>query len=105
MTFLLANNVTAKSREQLMAKRNRFTTKYKGYQEVHDWYVAKVKERLGDKDTVDFELVSQVVHDVGETYHTFNDIECNDLRSTLYSVESRKHGRVRLSTFYNMSRF
>jgi len=105
MTFLLANNLTAKSREQLMLKRQLFAKKYKGYDVVHEWFVGTTAERLGNASQADFKLVSEVVHDVGEKFHTFNDIECDDLRSTLRSVESRKPGRVRLSAFYNMTRF
>jgi len=105
MTFLLANNLTAKSREQLMLKRQLFAKKYKGYDAVHEWFVGTTAERLGNASQADFKLVSEVVHDVGEKFHTFNDIECDDLRTTLTSMESRKQGRVRLSAFYNMTRF
>lgn len=106
MTFLLANNLTAKSRDQLMVKKQLFAKKYKGYADVAAWHDKLVQEHLGGStELVDFAGVSAVVEDVGAKFHTFNDIECNDLRSTLRSVESPKKGRVRLSTFYNMSRF
>jgi len=105
MSFLLANNLTANSREQFLKKRALFSRRYKGYQEVHDWYVETVEWRLGSAKSVDFAAASQVVHDIGEKFHTFNDLECSDLRSTLRRFESRREGRVRLSTFYNMSRF
>merc|ERR1719410_291711 len=106
MTFLLANNLTAKSREQLMVKRQLFAKKYKGYDEVAIWHDKLVQEHLGEaNEMVDFLGVSAVVEDMGAKFHTFNDIECNDLRSTLRAVESQKKGRVRLSVLYNMSRF
>jgi len=106
MTFLLANNVTAKDQHDIEVKRARFTKRYAGYEEAKEWYTKTVVERLGDSnDTVDFNSVSAVVQDIGNKYHKFNDLECNDLRSTLRKVESRRPGRVRLSAFYNMTKF
>merc|ERR1719401_2735382 len=53
----------------------------------------------------DIQAAAMVANDVGEQYHTFNDVECTDLRQTLQNIEGRRPGRVRLSTFYNMSRY
>jgi len=105
MTFLLAGNLTATSRDHFMKKRYVFTKKYKGYDAVHEWFEGAVVDSLGVAQEADFKAVSKVVHSIGETFHTFNDDECNDLRSTLRQVESRKEGRVRLSSFWNLTRY
>jgi len=38
-----------------------------------------------------------------EKYHEYNDGECKGMKETLITMESKKKGRARLSTFYNMS--
>jgi len=106
MTFLLGNNVTAKDKHDIEVKRTRFSKRYAGFAEAKGWYEATVAERLGSsRDAVTFSDVAAVVEDIGAKYHKFNDLECNDLRATLRKMESRRPGRVRLSNFYNMSRF
>lgn len=105
MTFLLANNLTGNSTAHLLRKKKVFARKYRGYKPAHEWFENLVNERLGSAETVDLQTASTVVNDIGLKYHTFNEAECNELRTTLQKMESRKPGRVRLSVFYNMSRF
>merc|ERR1719330_996518 len=105
MTFLLANNVTAKDRHEMEVKRARFKKRYAGFEDARVWYEKTLSKHLGESQSVDFTAVSAAVEDTGANYHSFNDIECDDLRSTLRNMESRRPGRVRLSKFYNMSRF
>merc|ERR1719343_1214669 len=88
-----------------MIKRQHFAKKYRGYREVREWFAHTIKPRMDSSAAVDFGLATKAVEDIGDKFHTFNDIECNDLRTTLNGIESRKQGRVRLSSFYNMSRF
>jgi len=54
---------------------------------------------------VEFENVSRLAQEIGEQYGSFNDLECQELKSTLMTMEgpSRKAGRVRLADFYNKS--
>jgi len=105
MTFLLANNVTAKDRHEMETKRMRFKKRYAGFEDARVWYEKTLGKHLGSGAEVDFAATSAAVEDIGASYHTFNDLECNDLRATLRKMESRRPGRVRLSNFYNMSRF
>jgi len=106
MYFLLANNMPSLKKEEIMKARERFKARYRGYDKVHAWF-EKIKEKRFGAGTsgVAFETITSVVHDIGEQYHAYNEHECEDLRNTLTSAESRRPGRVRLSTFYNMSRF
>lgn len=106
MAFLMGNNITARDQREIELKRARFTKKYAGFAEAKTWYEATVQEKIGNGTSpVSFDSVAAAVEEIGATYHKFNDLECNDLRSTLRKMESRRAGRVRLSTFYNMSRF
>jgi len=110
MTFLLGNNLTARSKDELFKKKKLFAKRYREYNAVHDWYEKNVQDHLPRPSTtgaggIGFGEVAKVVHRLGEEFHSFNEVECEDLRKTLAQVESRKQGRVRLSTFYNMSRF
>jgi hypothetical protein len=105
MSFLLANNVTAYSNEQLLLKEKVWKKKYSGFHEVESWMKTLVDEQVDEYTTFNFTQVSFVAGEFGRKFHKFNDLECDDLRQTLKALESRKPGRVRLSTFYNMSRF
>jgi len=105
VTFLLANNLTANSKAHLLKKKAVFKRSYRGYKVAHQWFKQTVNDRLGKADPVDFALAAQVVNDIGLKYHSFNEIECTDLRKVLQQMEGRKPGRVRLSVFYNMTRF
>jgi len=105
MTFLLANNLTANSKAHLKKKKTVFARSYRGYTRAHEWFESTVHERLGSAERVDFKAATQVGDDIGLKYHTFNAGECDELRATLRTMESKKPGRVRLSVLYNQSRY
>jgi len=105
ITFLLANNFTAQSRAHLKKKKVAFHKRYKGYDVARKWLEDEVLPPISAKSHVDFDTISSLVHNLGLKYHKLNQVECSDLRTTLQKMESKKPGRVRLSVFYNMSRF
>lgn len=105
MTFLLANNLTAKDNAALFRKKKAFEHKYRKYAEAREWFDNLMSERFKGMDSADFDSVVDVAHDIGEKYHTFNDKECSSLRNALSTMETKKPGRVRLSVFYNSTRF
>merc|ERR1740121_383844 len=72
MTFLLANNVTAKDRHEMELKRARFEKRYAGFEDARVWYEKTLAKRLGDSQSVDFAAVSSAVEDIGANYHDFN---------------------------------
>lgn len=54
---------------------------------------------------VTFDDVSSLAGQVGRRFFELNNQDCSDLKNTLVAMEDRKPGRVRLSDFYNKSRF
>jgi hypothetical protein len=48
----------------------------------------------------DFALVARVAERVGELFGRFQDHECQQIRSSMLSIEDRGTGRVRLTDFY-----
>jgi len=48
----------------------------------------------------DFSLVARIAERVGERFGRFQDLECKQIRSSLYAIEESGTGRVRLSDFY-----
>merc|ERR1740121_3185533 len=82
-----------------------FHKKYRGYEAARDWLQKEIISSLGATETVDFQTESRLVNDIGLKYHTLNQAECTQLRDVLKTMESKKPGRVRLSVFYNATRF
>jgi len=107
LTFLLANNFTTRTRKELYMKKHIFSKKYRNYAQVHDWYqkIFDSHFRRSASTEFTFQDVSTAAYEIGEMYHNYNQLDCASLRSTLQGMQSRKPGRVRLSSFYNMSRF
>eukprot|EP00932_Pfiesteria_piscicida_P007941 SRR837773.18185.p2 GENE.SRR837773.18185~~SRR837773.18185.p2 ORF type:complete len:476 (+),score=197.61 SRR837773.18185:171-1430(+) len=107
MSFLVANNFTVGSYSELLSKKHRFTQGYRNYTEAKDWFDSVVDRHfVGEPSkTYDFKATSAVVTDISENFYSFNERECSSLKNTLSGMESRKPGRVRLSTFYNMTRY
>jgi len=105
MVYLVGRKVNISSPQEADAKWVRFTSRYRGFSEMRDWLMAVEHESLTGDGTINFEGVKTVIRDIGERFGTFNEIECGDLRSTLFKLEDRsmKAGRVRLADFYNMT--
>merc|ERR1719401_819560 len=103
MTFLRASNITIDSTQLPMVKKY-LARRIAGYSDAKKWFDGIMGHHLsaagpGSAD-VDFQTTTAVALDVGEQYHKFSS-----LTATLRGLEGRKPGRVRLSTFYNMSFF
>lgn len=111
ITFALGNNFTLIDETKLTKKRQNFAKKYRGYDRTMKWFVKtmtgyfgrKVKQGDVTPEQVDFATTAEAVYELAGSYHEYNDNECEDLRATLKGLEGRRAGRVRLSTFYNMS--
>jgi len=104
LSFLLANNLTAPDVRVLNKRKVIFSQKYANYSDVYKFYEGILHRGISKKNQ-SFDAVSKTAFLFGEEYHQFNENECTSLRDTLQGLESRRPGRVRLSTFYNMSRF
>lgn len=108
--FVYASDFTVPDNEGVAVARERKSRRYRNYASVHDFYEDILDRHLGSESTaplarVSFNETVDVAYDLGQEFHTFNEKDCVDLRKTLERAESRKAGRVRLSTFYNMTRY
>jgi len=108
LIYLMNRNVSISNPTEAARKRDKFSKKYAGWRETKAW-MSKVEEHHGDLKNVvvPFETVVGTVAEIGEQFGSYNDGECQDLKTTLMGMEgrSRKAGRVRLVDFYNMSLF
>jgi len=105
ITFLLANNFTARSRTHLRRKKQNFHKKYRGYAAARAWLVENILSEMSSAEEVDFTTNVHLAHTIGTKYHTLNQEECTQLRAQLKTMESKKPGRVHLSVFYNATRY
>ena len=103
MIYLRGGNFTAEDADQAWRKLHTFKLRYSGWNDVKAWAQSAQKNDSDFVDgTLDFEMATRVAEAIGSRFGQFNDIECKDLKETLSAV-AQKLGRVRLSTFYNMS--
>eukprot|EP00927_Polykrikos_kofoidii_P047784 TRINITY_DN4206_c0_g1_i5.p1 TRINITY_DN4206_c0_g1~~TRINITY_DN4206_c0_g1_i5.p1 ORF type:complete len:691 (-),score=103.87 TRINITY_DN4206_c0_g1_i5:126-2054(-) len=101
------------TREVLMKKESvRFSSsnwKNKVYPWLHglleSGLPADVIERSFSDVNTSFPALAHVGDEIGRRFHELNDPDCQDLKNTFLSFESRVPGRVRLSDFYNKSRY
>jgi len=104
MSFLVANNWTSVDDDDLAAKKLLFRQKYTGYDETMTWFQAVLAHHMNDTSkTYSFAQLADVAYEISRDYHSFNDRDCQTLITTLRDMQGRRPGRVRLSTFYNMS--
>lgn len=104
--FLLAGNFSANSHEEVERKEIQFSRRYTGWDEANEWLMNLEKshyEAIQDDAKISFNETARLAAQIGETYFHFNDLECKSLKDTLRGMESKKSGRVRLSTFYKKS--
>jgi len=91
----------ASSEMEAEQKKRGFEETIPRFPEALEWMRdLEAKEFKPSASGVTFKEVSHVASVIGEEYYKFNDLECNDLKSTLKSFGGRKPGRVRLSAFY-----
>eukprot|EP00933_Yihiella_yeosuensis_P082442 TRINITY_DN96328_c0_g1_i1.p1 TRINITY_DN96328_c0_g1~~TRINITY_DN96328_c0_g1_i1.p1 ORF type:complete len:680 (-),score=147.39 TRINITY_DN96328_c0_g1_i1:161-2200(-) len=108
ISFLLAGNFSASDADQVSRKKAIFARKYSGWKEA-DEFLRTVEDKhyaqLGTQQSSQsaFDDVAKLISRVGEEYYQFNDKECKELKSTMYEMEGKKAGRVRLSVFYKKS--
>jgi len=106
VTFLKAGNFSADNAMIAEKKKRVFRRKYSGWTETEDWLRQKVLPFLyvdGEETSVDFGKMTQIVEDIAENYHEYNEKDCKNLKHTLRGMESQYPGRVPLSAFYKMA--
>lgn len=107
LSWLTNGNMSAGSPAEMKRLKANFAKRYMGYQEVHNWLVDLEEQNYepenGDRHT--FQSTMNVATLLGQSYHSFNQLDCRALKNELRSMELFKPGRVRLSTFYNKQLF
>lgn len=105
VSFLLAGNFSANSPEEVEMKKEVFARKYSGWTEAEEFLKSMERKHYDKPENWKHTFASalRLVSRIEEEYHLFNDRECKDLKSTLYDMEGKKAGRVRLPTFYKKS--
>lgn len=96
------NDPNVQTKSQLDKARAEYISAYDDWSATADWFKATTSPHLSATQVGDVESVHAAAQAMGEKYHSLNDRECMDLKSTLMSMESLP-GRVRLSSFYNKS--
>merc|ERR1719436_755132 len=100
VAYLLSGNFSAGTVRELERKKSIFATKYTGWGEAEQWLSKTMAPHRAGKDAFDVPALTNMVVDIGEKYHQFNDLECQALKTELLTIESKKQGRIRLSQFY-----
>jgi len=108
--YLLGHNFTNWTVEEIRNKEfHLFQTRR--WHKIHKW-IEEVhtnrlwKDHLGTIDgSLSMNGTLRIVEALGEEFGHFNDEECHSMKHTLLGMEGRKPGRVRLSDFYNKSRY
>jgi len=67
--------------------------------------VQQVREQVDVTDLPSYAGLEKVVEALGEQFGTFHSEECTGLKNALKQIEGHAPGRVRLSDFYNKSRY
>jgi hypothetical protein len=102
-------NMTAMTEEQLQMEERKHFSSHRWTNMFMPWLQNLQTEvtsanGLASSD-VTFDDVSSLAGQVGRRFFELNNQDCSDLKNTLVAMEDRKPGRVRLSDFYNKSRF
>jgi len=64
-----------------------------------EWLLT-IKRNTSSEVELDFNSVAEIAEIVGERYGSFEDHECNEVKTALLQIGDRKTGRVKLSDFY-----
>jgi hypothetical protein len=105
MLYLRGGALEAENPVEASAMLAKFRIRYAGWKEVSTWareVWRNVSQVPGKLEGLDFSMAVRVTEAIGTLFGSFNDRECNDLKSTLTAIEDKRPGRVLLSTFYKM---
>jgi len=99
--FLDGGDLAAGSPQEARRELESFTRSYVGWAEAEAWLTDTLAPHFasGGGGAYPFDRVVQMAKEIGERYHTLNDLECRSLKVTMGELEGRA-GRVRLPAFY-----
>jgi hypothetical protein len=102
-------NMTEMSHEQLKMEERKHFNSHRWQEMFMPWLETLqtdvTKKRGFEADSMNFDAVASIAEEVGKRFLELNNQDCGSLKQTLLDMEDRTPGRVRLSDFYNKSRF
>lgn len=107
LSFLMAGRFEWNSTGHVKNKETAFARKYPSYEETMIWMQdLELKHRGEIEGSFGTEAsVERLALRIGEEYYKYQDADCRAMKHTLMTMESKKAGRVRLSTFYRKANF
>jgi len=101
MGFILGQNLTSLSMPKVKKLTQMMPEIFTGWREAQE-FVRRIRDNITHVEMhgSDFATLTRIVEVVGEQYGSFQNIECQELKRTLMSMEDRGTGRVKLSEFY-----
>jgi len=102
MIYMLGGNFSVKGPVGVLRAHKIFSEKLKDWERVQEWMhdIQHAVAPASVTQNTNFSAAVRVVEEIGRRYGTYNDGECNSLKSELLQIESTKAGRVRLTEFY-----
>lgn len=102
MIYMLGGNFSIVGKPSVVRAHKIFSEKVKDWDNVQAWIHGIQLEvaPTSNVSDVNFTVATRVVEEVGRRYGTYNDAECNSLKTELLDIEATKAGRVRLTEFY-----
>jgi hypothetical protein len=101
MGFILGQNLTSLSLPKVKKLTQMMPEIFTGWRDAQE-FVQRVRGNItyAEMNGSDFATLTRIVEVVGEQYGSFQNVECQELKRTLMSMEDRGTGRVKLSEFY-----
>lgn len=100
--YTSGGNTTVRTKEHLMMKKGALNKRTLSWLKKVQHQVAEAEamcDTKGHCGQLDFKAATRVAEEIGEQYRSFNQGECEDLRTTLMRMEDQP-GHVLLSDFY-----
>lgn len=104
VAFLAGGKFLWQTLHEVDVKEEIFAHRQPNYKDLMEWMGNLEHSFLDTTETsISFESVVRLAVKIGEKYADYNTEDCRGMKHTLMGMESKKAGRVRLSTFYNQS--
>jgi len=106
VTFVVGGDFPWHDLKEVDRRENIFANKYPDHPELMRWMGEVIQEhrhKIGGESFGTFESLLQTALNIEKQYYLRADRECESMKQALMEMESKKAGRVRLSTFYNRS--
>jgi hypothetical protein len=105
MAFILGENLQKLKQSDARSNTAQMPQLYSGWNGTQE-FVRRIHRSItsdpekGTQQELNFQSLSKVLEVVGEEFGTFQQTDCDNLKTTLMKMEHRDTGRVKLSNFY-----